>query len=170
MVSDVSPIEYREFLEKHHIQGYASATHKLALREGDKLVAVIGYVKTGDRIELTRYATACNVVGGFTRLLKHSIKKFGFTDIITFLDLRWADPADNMYVKAGFTVDKVIPPGYLYVEKETVSRREKFMKHKLHGLGIPVDPTLSERENLKRAGIHRLYDCGKVRYRLTISR
>jgi len=160
------PLLLKDFFNKYHIQGYTSSSVGVGLYYEDVLISAVLFKKDGKGgWSLVRYTSIpdYNIIGGFGKLLKCFIKSYG-DNIYTFADLSWVSTKDNVYLRNGFVEDKILEPDYKYiVNKKRVHKfnfRHKGMKSKLPS----YDPNLSEWANMEKAGIRRIYDCGKVRY------
>lgn len=169
LVENVSVDECRSFLEETHIQGYAPGSVTVGLYNSGVLYALAVFAKHpgGEGwYNLSRFASRDSVVGAFGKVLNYFITKHHPQKIITFADLRWSDGA--LYDLHGFDLDGTIPPDYSYVVGCT--RHHKFgFRHKLLAKKLDnYDPSLSERENCTRAGLYRVWDCGKKRYVWTV--
>lgn len=171
------------FLEKYHIQGKDKSSVRFGLVYGNKLVSVITFSKLRNSIsnestdgvcyELVRFCNRIdfNVVGGFSKLLKHSIKvlkMLGCTRIKTFADRRWTKDVDNVYDRNGFKFSHISEPGYVYFKKGVVYNRINFQKHKLKDLLDIYNEKLSESENMYNNGYFKIYDCGNLVYYMDI--
>lgn len=168
--------EVREFLESNHIQGYSQHSRAFGLRDDSgELRAVMTFASSGKtkhrsgevELVLSRYATDCVLRGGFSKLLKHAEvvlgREKGCTSIASFADIGWT--SGSMYELNGFTTDKVLPPDYRYVigskrYHKFLFRKERFRKSS----ELLFDESLTEQELAHWNGIHRTWDCGKVRY------
>lgn len=163
-VDIVTPDEKREFYNTHHIQGSGPGSITIGLRHEGVLVACMSFIQQKNKHYLNRYATSCGVPGGFTKLLAHFADNYDWNEVVSFADLRWSN--GNLYEMNGWTLDKIIPPDYCYVDTNTNQRIHKFnyrRKH-LHRRLKVFDPSLSERENCDINKIPRLWDCGKMRF------
>lgn len=95
-----------DFLNNNHIQGSTDGSIRLGLhtKDSDEMVAVMVFKKrSGDEVELMRYATLKVVVGGFTKLLKYfesSHDDDTCEKIVTFDDHTVSD--EGLYVNNGF--------------------------------------------------------------------
>lgn len=164
------------FLNKYHIQGFASATVYLGCFYNDTLIAVMGF-KNGNLKnpwwELVRFATTdeyiCVGVGG--KLFKYFIKNYEAEKVISFADRRWTiNPYDNLYIKLGFVLDKFNAPDYRYYKDDSKNglkferiHKMKFNKKKISKeYGLPL--TLTETEMAKELGYDRIWDCGLIKY------
>ena len=158
--------ERRIFMDTHHIQGNGpgSVTYKLSDKQ-NRTVAMMTFicndVSSGKWI-LNRYCTESRVLGGFSKLVSHFCKHHKWYEIKSFADLRWS--CGDVYSATGFNLDGVVPPDYRYVVgKKRIHKfnfRHQQMKNKLPN----YDDSKSERDNMKQHNIHRIYDCGLLRY------
>jgi hypothetical protein len=165
-IKQISVVEKQLFFNKNHIQGDGPSSINYGLFHNNVLLAAIGFIKkSNNTFVLNRFATSCNVPGGFSKLLFYFCKNNTWSKIITFADLRWSQ--GNVYEKNGFVLDKVLPPDYSYIINSRPCHkfafRRKYLKRKLQNF----DPILSEWENCKANNIDRIWDCGKKRYALT---
>lgn len=159
----------KAFLEKNHIQGFASGSYYLALTEknDDTVLALLVLRKESGEdnvLNIIRYATAANVVGGFTKLLKHAEKVYSPESFITFADHCVSD--GGLYESNGFVADKILSPDYMYVVKG--ERKHKFgyrLKRFQNDPELLWEPNLTERELAALNGLERIWDAGKTRYR-----
>jgi hypothetical protein len=164
-VSHVDKPTRNNFLNKHHIQGEAAGSINIGLEYDDKLVSVMSFKKRSEGVyELIRFASSCNVIGGFSKLLSHFKRNHEWNEIISFADLRWSSSESNVYLTNGFELDSVLKPEYRYIVNG--ERKHKFgFRHKnLKNMLDNYDPILSEFENTDNHGINRIYDCGLLKY------
>jgi hypothetical protein len=146
--------DVRLFLELNHIQGHKNCKEVYGLIFEDEIVAVITF--NGDKLE--RFATSCNVVGGFSKLLKHSGKSY----IETFADLCWSDEQNNVYTKNGFELKSISKPNYYWVMKSKRESRIAYQKHKLTKFkSYSKDKT--EMEIMYEEGAYRIFDAGNAK-------
>lgn len=166
-----------KFLETHHIQGAITATSHLGLMTSDnQLVAVLSIrsprqnaraKRKNGQWEIQRYATAGNVPGGFTKLLKFAEKQR--TEITSWITFAACDISQGgLYEKAGFVQDKVLAPDYKYVGSKTGWKRtpkEKFQKKTFRNRDdLIYCEGWTERQAAKANKLYRIYDAGKVRW------
>uniref|UniRef100_A0A6C0JW51 DUF7487 domain-containing protein n=1 Tax=viral metagenome TaxID=1070528 RepID=A0A6C0JW51_9ZZZZ len=159
---------YKEFLEYNHIQGNVNSSIRYGLTYNKQLVAVIGFGKSRfDKKyshELLRYCNLINtnIIGGFSKLLKHAVKNHNITSIQTFCDLRLFD--GTSYEKSGFQYSHQSKPGYVYYKSGLIKNRQEFQKHKLKNIFDNFDDTLTEEENCFNNDWIRIFDCGQKVY------
>ena len=80
--------DYRAFMNENHIQGYAIATHRYGLYDGDELVACMGFKQLKDGVwDCVRYATSCRVPGGHSKLFKFMAKELNMEKAQSFVDM-----------------------------------------------------------------------------------
>lgn len=157
--------EYKNFVEKTHIRGYAHSTIKYGLALDGKIKAVMGfsksrYTKTG--YELIRYCSDGTVVGGAGKLLKHFIKKHRPECIVTYADRCWSN--GNLYKKLGFTdiTSSEANTGYWYIKNGIRYHRSNFTKARLIKLGY--DPNKNESAIMQELGYTKIHDCGNYKF------
>jgi hypothetical protein len=160
-----------EFLTKNHIQGYVLSTIHIGAFFNEKLVGVMSLKRErcgSDKWELTRFASdndcICQGVGG--KMFAYFVKNYNPSYIKSFADRRWTiDLDDNLYTKIGFKYDGLLKPEYRYIRKGSYKREHKFNYRKklLHDrYGLPLN--LTESEMCTKIGVHKIWDCGLVRY------
>lgn len=156
----------KAFLNDNHLLGSCSYTKAVGLYFQDELVgvAVIGkhHRQNSNEIAvLKRFAfqSGTQVIGGASKLTSHL---FDYTDakkLLTWAEIRLG--AGDLYTKAGWELDGQLAPDYFYWDdrKElVVSKQSQKDKHKGSGL--------TEAEFAKKEGLHKIYDCGKLRFTL----
>ena len=161
---DVGRVEAREFLNANHVQGYSPGSVRLGLREDNTLVALMLFRSRGEGVwELSRYATAGLVRGGFTRLLTTFVKEHRPTQVVSFSDNTVS--VGGVYEQAGFTRDGEIAPDYSYL---VGGRRVHKFNYRLNRFrtdpDLKFEPGLTEKELADLNGLPRIYDAGKVRW------
>ena len=157
-----------DFLNKNHIQGSVDARLRYGLFYNDELVSVI-LLKTesktkGETLNLLRYATSKNVVGGFTKLMKHVEKENpNAKDIITFSDNNVSN--GGLYLNNGFVEAGIIKPDYMYVANGV--RNHKFgyrLKRFKNDPNLQWVEGYTEKELAELNKLLRVWDSGKVKY------
>lgn len=158
-----------EFLDKNHIQGFASGSYYLGLTDNEDALRAVMVLKkeANNRLNIIRYATFGSIQGGFTKLLKYATNSYNPASFVTFADHCISDGA--LYERHGFVVDKMIPPDYMYIVQNT--RKHKFGYRLQKFRDSPVlkyEVGLTERELAKLNKIPRVWDAGKTRYVLDV--
>ena len=160
----LSSNEYREFTESNHIQGYVPASIRIGLKYDNQIISIMSFGKSRfkkDEIELIRYCALLNtqVIGGFSKLLKHS----QLNNIITYCDLRYSDGSG--YIKNGFEIVNQTYPNYFYWKQNILKlhSRVEFQKHKLPKVLENFNANLTEAENMYNNGYLRIFDCGNLK-------
>jgi hypothetical protein len=163
-VVDVDVDTKRWFFNNNHIQGNGPGSINLGLCDiNGRLVAVMSFIQQRNQHYLNRYATSCNVPGGFSKLLKHFQTTYNWNKIISFADQRWS--TGNLYHKTGWRLDATIAADYSY-SPDGINRVHKFNYRRkyLPTLLNSFDPNRSEWENCADNGVLRIWDCGKLRF------
>ena len=166
----------KEFWNTHHLQGAVGCDVNIALVNpaGDiKALLGIGKKNHGSTTmlpegtwDIQRYATACSVPGGFSKLLAYAQKQY---DVKIWVSFSHNDiSAGQMYVKTGFTAVKSYPPSYSYVGTPTKWVRKHRLNYTLQR--FKNDPTLlyedgwSEHQTALANGLYRIYNAGVTKW------
>jgi len=162
--------EAERFLEKNHIQGFASGSYYLGLvdsKTNDLISVLVLRKEKGETLNIIRFASSCNVIGGFTKLLKYAKTHYVAQKIITFSDNSVSN--GNLYSSTGFKAVKLLPPDYMYIIRG--QRKHKF------GYRISkfkTDPELtyiegySEKQLADLNNLTRIWDAGKIKWELKL--
>lgn len=176
-IREVNNPTKNNFLNDNHIQGEDKSKVKLGLYCNNELVSVMtfgnlrkitGNITIQGVYEMIRFTTKLNtnVVGGFTKLLSHFIKKHNPTKIISYADRRYS--SGKLYLNNGFNFLHDTPPNYWYMK--CYNKREHrfaYRKSELHNKLEKFQPNISEWENMKLNGYDRIWDCGSKKFELT---
>jgi len=114
------------------------------------------------QIELHRLATLINytVVGGASKLLKQIEQHFNTDRIVSYCDRDKSN--GKMYKSTGFNFVRETGPGYFWTDGNSVYSRYRCQKKNLANWLPSFDASLSEAENLFRAGYRRFWTCGNL--------
>lgn len=154
----------RGFLEANHIQGFNPSQYYYGLYDKRDLVAVASFslnrLKKDGMWELVRYSSKLNstVVGGLSKLCKHFMRKHDVDSLLSYCCLRWFSGAG--YEASGFKLVGRTQPTYFYTNKLERISRYSATKQKLSKRLPDFDISLTEHENMSRAGFTRIFDCG----------
>jgi len=168
-IKELNSKEYKEFLNKYHLQGYIATKVKLGLFYNNELMSVIGFGSLRksmnqhsieNEFELYRFAEKYHIVGGLAKLFKHFIKQYNPTKIITYQDLDWG--YSNLYEKLNFELEKITDPGYSYFKDEIRENRFKYRKDQLIKEGFNKNKT--EHEIMIERGYYKIYNSGNLKW------
>lgn len=156
------------FLDSNHIQGSLNGCRHIGLSHEGQLVAVMSYRHKGSELHVERYATSCNVPGGFTRLLKGAVSASGFTGtVVSFADRTVS--TGGLYEGNGFTAEATIPPDYQYLVQGRRSHKFNYRKARFAADdSLVFDDTMTEAQLADVNGLTRVWDAGKVRFIKTV--
>jgi hypothetical protein len=155
------------FLDNNHIQSGINGSVNLGLfNKDDELISVMNFIKSrfskNHEWELARFASKLNtsVIGGASKLFKYFVNTRNPKSIVTYSDKRIFN--GNVYKILGFNFSHKTYPQYWYFQngKYTIYNRMNFQKKKLKTIFTNFDEKLTENENMKNNGYHRVYDCG----------
>lgn len=177
LVRAVEQKEKSTFLKTHHLQGDDKSKLAYGLYYNDELVSLItlGHLrlnmgnkkKDENEWELYRFCGK-NVVGGFSKLLKHFINENNPHKIITYSDRNWTPfPQHCFYGDVGFSFVRETKPNYFYTYKyRTRENRFNYRKNVLVKQGF--DPNKTEREIMFELGYDVIWDTGNLKYEMII--
>ena len=152
-----------DFLNKNHIQGSDKSSIKLGLFSGDLLVSVMTFNNLEGRTKMEEggwnLSRFCNlrglsVVGAASKLLSYFIREWNPKRIVSYADYNWS--IGNLYDKLGFSVVSISRPDYKYLYEGKRVHKSNFSKRKMKF-------SVTETEYMEEMGIHRVWDCGKVK-------
>ncbi len=175
-VSAVPPVDVKDFLVEHHLQGAGNAQVAYALYDEENLIATATFCKArGGSMthvstaawEVLRYASVGTVVGGFSRLFKAFVRDYAPDKVVSYCDLRYG--VGNVYKAAGFELDSITQPDYWWVSPKDMKRvpRYQTQKHKLEAhpvFGTFFLPEKTENEICEAAGYRKLYGVGNQKW------
>lgn len=171
IITNINKESAKEFFNKNHLQGFAYGDLYLALIYNNEIVQCICINKKGwhdGNVELTRMTTKLNtqVIGGFSKLMKHVSDYIDFTTITSYIYKAWFN--GKGYKESGFTVIKENNPSYTYiVNKKRIHksyfRKDKIKKYFKNGLLKYYNANETEHELMKNNQIYRIYDCGTIK-------
>jgi hypothetical protein len=158
------------FFKKYHLQGSAQHQFAIGLKNGEDLVQVLSFSKSrfngADKLEIIRFASApMSIQGGLSKILK-ALKTRYTGPLITFADRRISDGGG--YLKVGFALVSETKPNFFYWKGNTKLTRYKVMKNNLKNILDNFDESLSADILLKREGYFRCFDCGNLKFEITI--
>jgi len=176
IIKEVNNNDKNQFLNKTHIQGTDRSLIKYGLYYKEELVSILTFGNLRkitnnkaekDVYELIRFSTKLNtnVIGGFSKLLKHFIKTHKPKKIISYADKRFS--IGDLYLINNFSYINDTPPNYWYM-KYYKNRQHRFAyrKSELSKKLEIFDPLLSEWENMKLNKFDRIWDCGSIKFEL----
>lgn len=161
----------KEFLNKHHIQGYTPSTTRIGLFYNCELVAIMtfsksrmGIGKVSEHTELVRFASSGLIVGGASKLLAYYKLVNPAETIISYSDNEWS--TGHLYKTLGFVLDSAVKYSYWYLKprEHKLYHRFSFSKQKLIAQGY--DSTKTEAMIAKEIGLLKVWDCGKRKWKL----
>lgn len=166
MIRRIEPVQAKAFLKRNHLQGAGRGHVCYGAFYRESLIAVMqfGYPtrQSKHQWELHRFSS-----DGFThpgigsKLFQTFIKEHTPKSVVTFADLRWFQ--GQSYIKMGFHLDGVIPPDYSYYQNNRRFHKSNWRKSNIARKRPDLNEK-TEREATAQLGLHRIYDCGKLRF------
>jgi hypothetical protein len=163
------------FFSKNHISGDSASSINYGLCDETGIIfAAISFSKSrfskSEDYEIVRFANLLNhtVIGGFSKLFKYSVNNHKINSCVSYADKRFSY-SGNVYEMNNFRFAQHTSPSYFYFKsdwKETYKflSRYQAQKHKLHKILPIFCNELSEYENMKNNGWHRIWDCGNYKF------
>ncbi len=165
----------RKFLDDNHIQGKVNSSIKIGLYyttqsngvTNEELVSIMTFDQSEGRVKmdssgynLSRFCNKINinVVGGASKLLNYFIKNYSPLRIVSYADKDWS--IGSLYYTLGFENILESKPDYKYIVDNKRVHKSRYKKSKLGIQGTSI----TEAQETKRLGIHRIYDCGKIKF------
>ena len=158
--------QQKEFLNKHHIQGYGSGSIVYGLQRDLKLVAVMVFKNTKNAYILNRFASN-NCIGAFGKLLKHFRKQHSDKPTISFGSRDVVFRNKNIYTLHNFEEVEIQNPDYMYIENNVRNHKFGYRKNILvKRFPGELNLEMTEKEMCKKLNIPRIYGCGLIKYKL----
>lgn len=167
VVREVDIATTRAFTSENHIQGDCGASVRIGLYHGETLLSLMTFGKprfaSGIDWELIRSCTrsGVTVVGGVSKLIA-AFRKEHWGTILSYVDAMHGN--GNSLIKAGFSWVGHSAPGYVWTDGTGIIPRYKTQHKNLIKWLDGYDPSLSETENMQRAGYQRYWDCGQLKF------
>lgn len=167
IIRNVSTKEYKDFLNKNHIQGYSPSSINIGLYYKDQLVSLMtfGYRRTNNKkeYELIRFCNILNtnVIGSASKLFKYFIRNYEYNNIVSYADISLFN--GYIYREIGFYSKGISKPNYFWVGNDGIRKhRYNFSKRKLVSKGYDINKT--EVEIMHELGYYRIYSTGQEKY------
>jgi hypothetical protein len=157
-----------KFLNNNHIQGSDRSNIKIGLYYNNELVSVMTFNKTEGRKKmesnewnLSRFCNKTNhsVIGGASKLLKYFINNYDVKRVVSYADVDWSK--GYIYQKLGFNLISKGKPDYKYIIGNRRVHKSRFRKSRLN-------TSLSESDYMNSLGIHKIWDCGKIKFEILL--
>jgi hypothetical protein len=147
------------FLAENHIIGPVPISKHLGLFLDGELIQVMSTRKTGSTLEITRSCSKLGiiVVGGFSKLLSHTTQDPSLKNVVTHIDLRYAD--GHSLKKMGFQSEGI------FIDYQYSKGKERKDKR-----AFRVPAGQDERILAKEQGWVRIFNAGRARYRLNLGK
>jgi hypothetical protein len=147
----------KEFLNSHHVMGYASATYYVGLVDSAGMLWGCGAFKKGDgEMENNRLAFHGHVPGGMSKIVAFLRKSIGHMPIVSYVDSRYADGSGHESI--GFEHRGMTPPGYVWVFPNKV-HHYRYLSTEDNAVAnlLYYDSNRSLKENILANGVFKLH-------------
>ena len=175
-IIELKSTDKNNFLNDNHLQGRCNSSFAYGLVYGNQLVCCISFLYDVRKkmYELNRFCNKLetNVVGGFSKLLKHFESLFNNPPIISYSHNDWSN--GEVYKNNGFTFSHVNPPSYTYynnrIQPQMRVHRTSYQKKniiKKYNLPVHFINKFTEDELVNMVNemtnspsLLKIYDCG----------
>lgn len=163
-LKELTNLEASEFFGKNHLSGYKGNLYKVGLVDDKgEVLSAISFRKHKEGIEIARFCNKLdyNVMGGFNRLMKYSlkwIKKNGFDKIITFSDFRFSQ--GKVYENYGFDYLYLSAPDWFWFKDE--GKGKGTIKNRRMSWG-------KKDNDFRKLGWKKVYGAGNLKFELKIT-
>ncbi len=152
IIEKVKRDEAIDFLDKNHLMGWANGA-SYVLKHNNTVVALLSVANREKGLEIVRFCVLAyhNIVGGFSKLLKHVESVYNPTKTYSWVDLRYG---------TGSSLEK---NGFKF-EKDTLSWRwtnGTVTFNRLRCRANMDERGLTEAEHAKELKLFRIYDAGQ---------
>ena len=142
--------------------GAVSASHRIALTDGNKIVGLGMFADRGEVYECVRLAFAGHVPGGMSRIITSLRRNYEHKPISSYVDTRYADGAGHETI--GFTYEGMTPETYMWVFPDRMQHQRYLSNdNKMSRNLIWFDPASSREQNITANGVFRVWTPGRIR-------
>jgi len=166
IISNISSLESKDFLNANHIQGSARSVIRLALLKEGEIISIMTFDKNEGRKKmrigewnLSRFCSKINTIinGGMSKLLDFFIKKYNPSRIISYADKSWS--MGDSYLNIGFDIVRDTGPDYKYVINRIRKHKGNYRRGNLGAINE------TESQYMAKIG-PRIWDCGKLKFEM----
>jgi very-short-patch-repair endonuclease len=170
-IKEIDKITTSNFLDNNHIRGTINSKIRLGLFYDNDLVLITTFSnKTNNgNYEILRFCNKLNtsIIGGASKLLNYFIKTYQPNSIISCIDRRYSQ--GNLYKQLGFKFIENTKPSYWYFKESYSIKYNKFNFRKDRLVSEGFDSNKTEKEIMLERGYLRIYDCGNMKFKLTLN-
>lgn len=178
IVKAIDNLQLLDFLAKNHLNVPIKAKNKFGLYYKNELVAVMSFSNGRplyredilfNSFEMLRFCSklGTTVVGGFSKLLNHFIKKIKPDDIMTYVDADWSD--GKSFLKRGFELIERMPNMEFWLNSSSGIREYPQVVIKDYGISMDLVDSTEEKELfLKDIGYKKVFNSGSYKFILLI--
>jgi G:T-mismatch repair DNA endonuclease (very short patch repair protein) len=167
-IKEISNSESIEFLNKNHLQGHTASKINIGLFSENELFSIMSfsdkrYIKN-EAWEIVRLCSKIgyHIQGGASKLFKYFLEKYNPNVVISYSKRDYSNIDNNVYLKLGFCLDRIIEPGYSWCKKYKRYNRYNFRKDKLVSEGY--DEKKTESQIMYERGYYKSWDSGNFKF------
>lgn len=168
VVKEVDLNTTREYLNEHHLQGYAKDEIRIGLYYNDELVSIMTFGKPRYNkkcdYELIRYCSSYDVVGGAEKLFSHFIKDYNPNQVVSYCDK--SKFTGKTYTKLGFKFISNTVSKHWYNPKTDTHVTDNLLRQRGFDqlFGTSYGKGTSNEALMLEAGFVEIFDAGQTTY------
>lgn len=171
VIKEVEKEEAKDFLQRHHLQGYARDSVRVGLYYTGQLIALMTFGKPrynkSVQFELVRYCAIYNVMGGAQRLFKWFTDNYQPLSVVSYCDL--SKFSGKLYLQLGFSLKKTSIGRHWYNPKTQKHITDNLLRQ--HGFDRLLGKEYgcfgkgtSNEDLMRQHGFVEIYDAGQATY------
>jgi hypothetical protein len=172
IISEISLIETKNFLNENHINGHYITKYRFGLFLKENLISTISICRSNssNSYEIKRFCNKLNynIPASFQKLLNHLILTFNPKSLIYCTSIDW--PLYESYKNIGFKEILRKNPEYSYFHKDYTLRINKSNFNKSDLIKEGFDISLTEHQIMNKLNYFRIYDSGTIVFELNINK
>lgn len=168
VVKEVDLNTTREYLNEHHLQGYAKDEIRMGLYYNDELVSIMTFGKPRYNkkcdCELIRYCSSYDVVGGAEKLFSHFIKDYNPNQVVSYCDK--SKFTGETYTKLGFKFISNTVSKHWYNPKTDTHVTDNLLRQRGFDqlFGTSYGKGTANEALMLEAGFVEIFDAGQTTY------
>lgn len=172
VTEDISIEEVKDFEESNHLQGYATSSINIALRDKNTKevlgLMTLGVPRFNDNFEyeIIRlcFKNGIGIIGGAEKLFRYFVSNYNPKSILTYVDI--SKFTGNVYKRLGFIElePRITEPSYSWIDTVELKRLSRYQTQKKHLIdnGLAKD-TDTEDLVMSRLGYSKIFNSGSLR-------
>ena len=167
IVKEISEKIAKNYFENNHVYGFSSGDFYIGLFQEDNLISASIWKEYGNELFLERYASNKDVVSNMLKIICYLEKQEKYSQKYTHITTISSNCLNENFLfrELGFIKEKDIAPDYKYLVKNSREHKFNYRKNRFKtDSELLYDPSLTEKQLADLNGLHRIWDCGKIKW------